>query len=150
MKSFFVFILIAMSLPVFAEALQGVDRTEKCRAMMHSKRNMYIEDVEYCQGVMMKDSVEKFNAFTEGHGPSVDCPEAKENSGLVDACRAVGIHKVIEQGKAYGVKISKQDVYACDVDNSHWIFSNYVWFCAYSPKGEIRQLTQKPRFGNCF
>jgi hypothetical protein len=151
MKYLLVLVSFVFVMPVFAEALGGkVDRVAECRRKMHSRTNMYIEDVEYCRNLLMRESVEKFNEFAQQRGPVVDCQEAKENPDLVNDCRAVGVHKVKEQAKAWGITVANEDVYACDVDNSHWVFSNYVWFCADTPRGKISQMTQKPKFRDCF
>lgn len=128
----------------------NADQASECRQLMHTKRRIYVEEMERCQGVLLHDSLEKFNRFAERREPVVDCQEARENPGIVKACRTAGVAKVKAQGQAWGFTIRDQDVYACDVDNSHWVTSNYVWFCANSPRGEIRQLTQKPLWGDCF
>lgn len=98
----------------------------------------------------VKEAIGRFNEFGESQGPVVDCQEAVENPDLVNDCRVVGIQKVKQQARAWGYTIRDTDVYACDVDNSHWVFSNYVWFCADTPKGKISKMTQKPRFRACF
>jgi hypothetical protein len=123
------------------------DDVSECREIIR-KKHAYIEEIERCQGVLLRHSIEKFNNFSETRAPAIDCQEAKDNSGLVNSCRNVGIDKVKEQARTLGLKVRDQDVYACDVDNN-WI-SDYVWFCAETPKGEIRKLTQKPLFKDCF
>ncbi|MES2525641.1 MAG: hypothetical protein V4598_01085 [Bdellovibrionota bacterium] len=149
MKYYLALLSLIFVLPVFAEE-PSEDRVQRCRMMRNSKARMYVEDLEYCQGVMMRDSLNEFNAFLERRGPVVDCQEAKQNPDLVNACRAVGITKVKAQARAWGSTVRDQDVYACDVDNSHWIMPNYVWFCADTPKGKVQQITQKPLIGSCF
>lgn len=154
MKTLVATFIFLLSFAAMAEALNGGggSRVEECRRKMHSNQRsrLYIEDMEYCQNLLMRDSLEKFNSFSEQRAPAVDCEEAKDASSLVNACRAVGIQKVKAEARAKGITIRDQDVYVCEVDNSHWIFSNYVWFCADTPRGKLQHMTQKPRFQSCF
>ncbi len=149
MKYTLALLSLLFAVSAFADAVSD-ERVQRCRMMRNSKARMYVEDIEYCQGVMMRDSLNEFNAFVERRGPVVDCQEAKANPDLVNACRSVGVQKVKAQGTAWGITIRDQDVYACDVDNSHWVMPNYVWFCADTPKGKVSQITQKPMIGKCF
>lgn len=148
MKYFFALLTLIVALPVFAEAISGEDRAARCRRQMHSKARMYVEDMEYCQNIIVRESIEKFNNFLTRPEPSPDCPEASESQGLVKACRAVGVQKVKAQGRAWGYEIRDQDVYVCDVDDN-WVF-DYVWYCANTPKGKIQQMTQKRVLDDCF
>lgn len=121
----------------------------ECRRKMHTQRSrMYIEEVERCQSLLLRESIENFNNFADRREPVTDCAEARDHVSLVNTCRRVGVNKVKEQGRAWGFNLRDQDVYACDVD-SGWV-SSYVWFCANTPRGEIRKLTQKPIFQDCF
>lgn len=71
---------------------------------------------------------------------------------LIEACRKVGVEKVVDQAKAYGLKVNPKNVKECGVDNRPLNIASYVWFCATTEGGEkeISQLTQKPAFGKCF
>lgn len=147
MKSLLIATLVLFSFAALAEAIRNPDQAAECRQLMHTKRRIYVEEMERCQGVLLRDSLEKFNNFSTRPEPSPDCEEAKDSQGLVNACREVGAKKVIDQGKAWGLTIRPQDVYVCDVDDN-WVF-DYVWYCANTPKGKISRMVQKAGFGAC-
>ena len=144
--------LIFFSLSVFAitEEESREHQISECRRQRQHPGRMYIEDVERCQNLLLRDSLERFNKFADQRAPAVDCPEARHAPALVSACRSAGVRKVKLQATSFGVSIQDKDIYACEVDNSHWVFSNYVWFCADTPRGKISQMTQKPLGGDCF
>lgn len=147
MKFLMALIVTLFSVSVFAEAISHSDQAAECRQLMHTKRRIYVEEMERCQGVILRDSLEQFNNFATRPAPSPDCEEAKDSQGLVKACREVGVQKVIAQGKAWGLTIRPQDVYVCDVDDN-WVW-DYVWYCANTPKGKIQRMVQKAGFGAC-
>lgn len=142
-----IFFLVAHS--GFAEDLTS-ERAEKCRLQRNSKAPRYIEDIKYCSDLLLRESIQGFNAFADERTPAVDCQEAKENPKLVNECRAVGIKKVKLQAKSWGINVRDRDIYACDVDDRFLNPSKYVWYCADTPKGRISQLTQKPLLKDCF
>ena len=148
MKLLLVLLSLIFSLSVFAEAISRADQAAECRQLMRTKRRIYVEEMERCQNIILAHNLEKFNDFSTRPEPSPDCEEAKDSPALVSACREVGVKKVIEQGKAWGLTIRPQDVYVCDVDDN-WIF-DYVWYCANTPKGKIQQMTQKQVLKDCF
>ena len=71
---------------------------------------------------------------------------------LIEACRKVGVEKVIAQAKSYGLQVDSKVVKECGVDNRPLSISSYVWFCAKTKGGEkdISAMTQKPAFKECF
>ncbi len=148
MKFSLALLVLLFVLPVFGEA-HSDQEVERCRAQRNSKARIYIEEMEHCSGVLMRESIKSFNEFVERRGPVVDCQEAKENPKLISECRSVGIQKVKAQARSWDLTIRDQDVYACDVDDSGWV-SEYVWFCADTRKGKIQMLTQKSVFQKCF
>lgn len=149
-----ILVLVLSSFSAFAEEDDSLNsssqekRVAECRQILHTKRNVYIEEMERCQGLLLRHSIEQFNRFADRREPVVDCQEAQDNRSLVRACRSHGVEKVKRQGSSWGFNIRDQDVYACDVDSG--IFTSYVWFCANTPRGEIRTLTQKPLWQDCF
>ena len=72
---------------------------------------------------------------------------------LIKACEKVGVQKVVDQAEAFGLKVNESEVKECGVDNRPLNFlAKYVWFCADTTGGEkeIKVLTQKPTFRDCF
>lgn len=72
---------------------------------------------------------------------------------LIKSCQKVGTEKVIDQAKSYGLKIDLKSIKECGVDNRPLnIIAKYVWFCGTTAGGEkeVRVLTQKPIFKDCF
>lgn len=76
---------------------------------------------------------------------------AMSTEKLIKACENAGIEKVLAQAKSYGLKVKKQDIKECGVDNRSLSSSKYVWFCATTAGGErkIQVLTQKSFFSEC-
>lgn len=71
---------------------------------------------------------------------------------LIEACRKVGVAKVVAQAKSYGLQVKEKNIHECGVDNRPMSPSSYVWFCGFTDGGEkeISVMTQKPAFKDCF
>ena len=71
---------------------------------------------------------------------------------LIEACRAVGVAKIMTQAKAYRLQVKEKNIHECGVDNRPLSPSSYVWFCGFTSGGEkeISVMTQKPAFKDCF
>lgn len=72
---------------------------------------------------------------------------------LIQACQKAGIEKVVSQAEDIGLRVNSKDVKECGVDNRPLnVLAKYVWFCATTTGGEkeIKVITQKPLFKDCF
>lgn len=77
---------------------------------------------------------------------------ASSSDGLVRACERAGVEKVALQARSLGLKVKRQAIRECGVDNRPLNPWKYVWFCARTSGGEkvIRVITQKSAFSDCF